>query len=155
MMSIKELREWTRHLDENPHLGTLTESGKLGLLAIADTIETEIAGSYMPLPLDMDGVPVHLGDMLTSDAYADGEAVGIDCYKAPNGTRYGISVLPAWWDTPTVHDPAAYRHVKPRTIEDVLRDCYAEVNYHLGEGKMGEIITKYAAEIREVLGVEE
>lgn len=122
--------------------------------APADEIEAEIAERYMELPLDADGVPVHLGDTLTSDAYADGEVVGIDCYKAPNGTRYGINVLPAGWDTPTVRDPAVYRHVKPRTLEDVLRSL---VKY--AENQNGYMVTDgdiegYAAEIREVLGVD-
>lgn len=38
-MITDELREWVRYLDDNPHLGSLTDFGKQGLLNIADCID--------------------------------------------------------------------------------------------------------------------
>ena len=41
-MSITdELRKWVRHIDENQHLGSLTDFGKQGLTNLADRIDAE------------------------------------------------------------------------------------------------------------------
>ena len=41
-MSITdELREWVRYLDDNPHLGSLTDFGKQALTNLADRIEEQ------------------------------------------------------------------------------------------------------------------
>lgn len=41
-MSITdELREWVRYLDDNPHLGSLTDFGKQALTNIADRIDEQ------------------------------------------------------------------------------------------------------------------
>lgn len=174
MKSLDNLREWSHRYDnawvQDDGSVVFTSGGGYfsdgkenygeSIRSMLDEVEAEIAERYMELPLDADGVPVHLGDMLTSSAYVDGEVVGIDCYKVPNGTRYGISVLPAGWDTPTVRDPAVYRHVKPRTIEDVLCDALSDVSC-MGDGikrpfdPTEKYVQDLAAEIREVLGVSE
>lgn len=39
--SIEKLRDWARHIDENPHLGELSDVGKWGLNNIVDAIEAE------------------------------------------------------------------------------------------------------------------
>lgn len=43
-------------------------------------------------------------------------------------------------------------HVKPRTIEDVLRDCCDEWNEHCGDDWEQGVYVKYAAELRELMG---
>lgn len=41
-MSITdELRKWVRYLDDNPHLGSLTDFGKQGLRNLADRIDEQ------------------------------------------------------------------------------------------------------------------
>ena len=41
-MSITdELREWVRYLDDNPHLGSLTDFGKQALTNLADRIDEQ------------------------------------------------------------------------------------------------------------------
>ena len=41
-MSITdELREWVRYIDDNPHLGSLTDFGKQALTNLADRIEEQ------------------------------------------------------------------------------------------------------------------
>lgn len=41
-MSITdELREWVRYLDDNPHLGSLTDFGKQGIRNLADRIDEQ------------------------------------------------------------------------------------------------------------------
>lgn len=39
MTATDELREWVRYLDDNPHLGSLTDFGKQALRNIADRID--------------------------------------------------------------------------------------------------------------------
>ena len=41
-MSITDgLREWVRHIGDNPHLGSLTDFGKQALTNLADRIDAE------------------------------------------------------------------------------------------------------------------
>ena len=35
------LREWVRYLDDNPHLGSLTDFGKQGIVNLADRIDEQ------------------------------------------------------------------------------------------------------------------
>lgn len=108
--SIEKLRKWVKSL-YTPNSGELKVEG----LDIADEIEAEIAERYMPRPCDMDGVPVKIGDELSHDGFARNFIV--HSYELTDG---------AWsvWDVANgaTHLCQACRHVKPRTIEDVLRD---------------------------------
>ena len=40
-MITDELREWVRYLDDNPHLGNLTDFGKQALRNLADRIDEQ------------------------------------------------------------------------------------------------------------------
>ena len=94
--------------------------------------ELEVFGTaYMPLPLDADGVPIRVGDKLN--------------YIDPFGNVFLCTVQPL-----LSHNPKCYRHVKPRTLEDVLFEFGEEF-----EGEMdgiAPIIAKYAEEIRVMFG---
>lgn len=114
---------------------------------IASEIEREIAERYMPRPCDMDGVPIKIGDELSHDGFARNFIV--HSYELVDGT---------WkvWDVANgaTHICSACRHVKPRTVEDVLEeflhasaDVCAETNRELEEQ-----IAKYADELRELMG---
>lgn len=79
---------------------------------IADEIEREIAERYMLLPVDADGVPIHVGDKLTNINKPSDEYI----VAGVNGEKlfiYGGRALIC---------ASQCRRVKPRTIEDVLRD---------------------------------
>ena len=125
------------------------------MMEIADAIEAEIAGRFMELPVDVDGVPIHVGDLI--EFGEKGERLEVThfgwtkhgdptiAYRRPNGTLDCSCI------------GAECRHVKPRTLEDVLRECgkgyYAHMtdNYMNYDGTDDQLIAKYADEIREMM----
>lgn len=114
-------------------------------MAIAGSIEREIAERYMLLPVDADGVPIRCGDEVTADTLGNGRwsvfAVASDYWVDVDGYT---------------HKPCATRHVTPRTIEDVLTDFANEVARQGHQiGLTGhELTMRYAAEIRELMEVD-
>jgi len=82
-------------------------------------IEREISERYMELPVDADGVPIRPREEV-STGMGDNGPIGHLEYWYPNHWVAVIEYKPGQF---TRYDPAAIRHVKPRTIEDVLRDC--------------------------------
>ena len=102
---------------------------------------------YMLLPVDADGVPIHLYDKLLKSTGAAkptyGEVVGISddsvFFNAEQGWESNWSKLT--------------RHVKPRTLEVIVQDA---IQYGYSHGKAGMDISeqrdKYADEIRELMG---
>ena len=127
------MRQEITHADVETMIGSIA--------AIADAY-------YMRLPVDADGVPIHLYDkLLKSTGAAEptyGEVVGISddsvFFNAKQGWESNWSKLT--------------RHVKPRTLEDVLEDCINEFSHRCTEGKYDTrpTVAKYADEIRELLG---
>lgn len=103
-----------------------------------DDIEREIAERYMELPVDAGGVPIRVGDILER---VDGGSSQQACCICPQG----FNDAPIW----CARD---FRHVKPRTIIDVLSDFAAEVEQ---DNNTIETARKYAEEIRELLEVGE
>lgn len=127
---------------------------------IADEIEREIADKYIELPLDVDGVAIHPGDTL-SYCYEDkpngGELNGIEkvLYLAfDEDGEINIQLeLYGWEESPQFFryypEEMNFRHcIKPRTIEDVLRDCCNEWNKHAGNDWESGVYAKYADELR-------
>ena len=113
---------------------------------VVDDIEKEISERYVLLPVDADGVPIHVGDSIT----------------LPNGSRDNVRFI-----TIREHDmvfnergwvPGKCTHTKPRTLEDVLHDFANEAEWEQSSDSYEEIesrlITLYAAEIREMIGGE-
>ena len=126
------------------------------LMEIADEIEREIAERerkvladlnkfYMKLPLDADGVPIRLGDTVECEPSGVFRVsyVGASAAVADEGPLVVIN------DTSRV-----CRHVKPRTVEDVLRECCNEWNEHCGDEWESGVYAKYADELRQ-MGVAE
>lgn len=144
MESIEKLRTAARNMAKGRNLEHHEECNLL--LRIADEIEAEIAERYMKLPVDADGVPIHEGDLMDSNAFGVVEVEGF------------IHGAVAFWiyDPQPAHvatSPANLLHHKPRTLENVLEDMLIEKD-ETDLCSMG-LIAKYAAEIREVLGVSE
>lgn len=110
-----------------------------------DEIEQEIAERYIELPVDADGVPIHVGDTVE---FGESRNQGIvkavnecmvislhtDC-DYTNYAKYGLL-----WDADSC------RHVNPRTIEDAISDALRD--YAITDMSREEIAAKYAEEIR-------
>lgn len=119
------------------------------LVVIADEIEREIAERYMLLPVDADGVPIHVGDEIQYVNEQGGTGAKV--------TVCAISDCYVYYPKRSIHayPPESCRHVNPRTLEDVLEE-YADKCYKLvRDGNGGLFASKtreVAAEIRELFG---
>lgn len=114
--------------------------------AAADEIEREIAERYIELPLDADGVPIHVGDKMQ---YHGGEPFTV-CAVAPAVIHTWAVVKLGERKTTYDYEPAQCSHYKPRTVEDVLAefaDCVCEE-----DGFDQEDVKRCAEEIRELMG---
>ena len=169
--SIEKLREWS-HRDD---CRWLTEDGKIvmttsscavpvdgvnvgqALRDLADEIEHEIAEKYMALPLDADGVPIRVGDVL--ECHANGFSGTFSVFTVGDGVAVGNHDIGWIMDNPTgwYHVAKFCRHVKPRTIEDVLSEFADSVQNsgHQWGLDAADVVPKYAEEIRELFGVAE
>lgn len=104
-------------------------------------IEREIAERYVELPVDADGVPIHVGDKMQ---YHGGEPF-IVCAVAPCVIHTWAEVKLGERMTTYDYEPLQCTHYKPRTVEDVLQCAGVSI----------AAIEDVAAEIRELLGVSE
>lgn len=112
-----------------------------------DEIEREIAERYMLLPVDANGVPIHVGDYIKGEEELDPivkvTGVAQNEFHGPM-VQTDDAITGRWYCVV----PGTV-HVKPRTIEDVLIDFAEEVR---GCCDTSETVGKYVAEIRELLG---
>lgn len=129
-----------------------------------DAIESEITDCYMLLPMDADGVPIHVGDKL--ECNANGYEGVFTVFAV--GYKYAIGDHEIEWirDNPDkwFHFAAFCHHVKPRTLEDVLEDYVVEYQTRHARSEFGaehfdqvdvhETIKRCADEIRKLLGFE-
>ena len=156
----------------DPYTGWVpTDKQQADLRAIADRIDAEhesacaeaygngvmsvpIAldeSAWVKLPVDADGVPLHVGDELDGLHYEDGTVTGIQYGLAANGTISElVAVRPHGWDTATWHDPEEYRHRHAPTVEDVLREFADRVcsSGHQWGLDAADTIAEYAAKLR-------
>lgn len=149
MESIERLRTAARNMAKGLNLEHHEECNLL--LRIADEIEAEIAERYMELPVDADGVPIRPREEVSTGMGDDGPIGHLE-YWYPNHWVAVIEYKPGRF---TRYDPAAIRHVKPRTLENVLRDYACDFADSSGPDYDEEITQRYADEIRELLGVSE
>lgn len=107
-----------------------------------DEIEQEIAERYMELPVDADGVPIRLWDVVAAQ---DEQPFEIRAFQYDALGWFAIERLGSQWNVNQLH------HVKPRTIEDVLGEAVGELfnaDISTGSTEWDEVIAKYADEIR-------
>ena len=90
------------------------------LTKIADRIDSELAERYVSLPLDADGVPIHVGDKLKDDAMrkSDGEVHRLMLEN--DGWYVGFSS--GGWTLTRLHE---WHHQKPDTWEQIIDDAEA------------------------------
>ncbi len=107
-----------------------------------DRIDAELAERYVALPMDADGVPIRVGDVMEW-CDPDGEvtvtcevdAVGVECFFAWDGAngRYAQKCA------------NVYSHHHEPTVEDVLREFADEVRRCCDTA---DTIAEYAAKLR-------
>lgn len=131
--------------------------GEPTLELIAAEIETEIKREYMRLPVDADGVPIQIGDSLYSDeTKRQFMCRGMSLTLQSDSRKWWT--IECWFDgysgTSEYVSAKSCRHVKPRTLEDILGD-YVEAwdSKAITERDAQEITAKYADEIRELMEV--
>lgn len=119
--------------------------------AIADEIEREVAERFMELPLDADGVPIRVGDVMEFSAFEIEKPVT----RMVDGIGQGVFF--AWCGERGYqqHEAKSYRHYHTPTVEDVLREFAEKItdsqipDVH---PTYGEAIAEYAQrlQLREV-----
>ena len=108
-----------------------------------DEIECEIAERYVPMPVDGDGVTIHIGDVVAAQ---DEQPFEVRAFQLDALGWFAIERLGSQWHVNQL------RHVKPRMLEDVLRELMEDAREDL---RNDFSVDAYAAEIRELLGVGE
>lgn len=154
--SVDKLREWSRWLD----CTYATDDGKSYIVYShqpydgmkscgeymreqCDEIESEIERDYMPVPVDADGIPIRVGDVVEANDWSSKRTVDSFAVVCRDAEGYRV------W-----HGANELRHVKPRTLEDVLKELASDVRKEwINKAPIAEhTYTEYAAEILELLG---
>lgn len=114
----EQLRGFIKHQSNRAYI----DGGQARWLTeIADEIEAEIESRYMLLPVDADGVPIHVGDELRGYGFPDSGAI----VKALNGTMVIVGRLEGgenYAKSGLLWSASETRHVKPRTLEDMMTE---------------------------------
>lgn len=140
-----------------------------------DALEAEVSERFMEMPVDADCVPIRLGDMMDGvgmyDSLRDvtGEVIEISFNATDNNECVASVALQVWsedgksWRRVYIDQYAnVYRHVKPRTLEGILREFTdavfrwnAEAGTVADTDTWSELAEPYAAEIRELMEASE
>lgn len=103
-----------------------------------DKRETLKEHGWVKLPVDADGVPIHVGDRLTDSAEFKSEGVVESLMLEPTGWSVHFG---AGWADERIHD---WHHHYPPTVEDVLEE-FAQM--YIACNDKGTI-AEYAAKLR-------
>ncbi|MBQ9021644.1 MAG: hypothetical protein IJ113_06480 [Eggerthellaceae bacterium] len=129
------------------------EVGAIDMCEIADEIER----AYMKLPLDADGVPIHVGDYVRLNPEGGIFTVrGVGVNSAGNPVMWGVREL----NTQTTRHriDGEVRHVQPDTVESLLEEALDDaamldrgVGYWPSAADITNIVNDYAERIRRVV----
>lgn len=157
MKSVDALRKWADGLrgiwiDPNDHSIIVTTCDDMPpsmdcvslrehVNGILDGIEREVA-DMVPLPMDADGVPIHVGDVMENivcpSVHREVTGVGVECF-------YG-------WDDGngrySQFDVACYRHHHAPTVEDVLREFALKVAGEECMTMRTDVVEEYASKLQ-------
>lgn len=168
MKSIEKLRELAADMTGTEILDHMEVSGKFLFHTewlhswhsefdrLCDEIEREISERYMGLPVDADGVPIRVGDEI--NCLGRNVLVNSIIWDGVNWYASETVASSDWF--PAKHSD----HVKPRTLEDVLVEYRLEADRLFCDPSIGgedradaleSLDARYAAEIRELMGVDE
>lgn len=128
---------------------TLSNQTREEFERIADQIELEVSERYMLRPIDADGVPWTAKDREFNDVVDDAIKLNMIAYSVKTGRWYLVD------DKKMTYTAGVCRHVKPRTVEDVLHDVWNEaIDYAKSDmwRNPDEVFAERADEIRDLLG---
>lgn len=118
------------------------------VLATVEKIEKEVSERYMELPVDADGVPIHVGDVMNfSKNVRNLFVLGVGIADA-TGDEWGVFVLDdrryMWFNAGLLH------HYHEPTVEGVLRDMCLEIDRRCERGSIDydELFAEYAKRLR-------
>lgn len=104
--------------------------------------------THIELPKDADGVPIHIGDVLTDDAEFKSEG-NVECLMLDKDGWY------VWfskgWTPVRIHK---WHHYHNPTVENVLRDFAYCCEEGATEQSIDEVIAEYAKKLRLMNGEE-
>ena len=114
---------------------------------VADAIEKELKERYMELPVDADGVPIHVGDEMDCGEHfgvqeAEGFIHGAVAFTVCDPQPARICTCPAHMT----------RHYHKPTVEDVLRDFAIACE---DAGNAGDTVNRLISEYAEKLQLKE
>ena len=135
MTSItKELREYTAAIADKGS-GTFAH-----LEAIADAIEQELAERYVVLPLDADGMPIRVGDVMERK----GNRLYDDALFEVRALRCGELGWEAIDRLGDRCDPSTLRHHQPDSWERIIADAYMRGAHeqYIEDGRVIEVSFK-------------
>ena len=150
MESIEKLRERIKH-----HLIGCEQDWYV----LADEIEREVAEKYMLLPVDADGVPIHVGDVLHTTEHDGHGNVNVDFIASGYTTEHsdGMGELMVMNDECTEFYVRNCRHVKPDPVKELLEEFADKIPFVWDGDKPKEswpydsLMNEYAAKIREAV----
>ena len=174
MKSLDNLREWADGLrgiwlDPNDHSIIVTTCDDMPpsidcvnlrehVNEILDGIDREVEERYTPLPVDADGVPIHVGDVMDEQLPFGGYAAPapVDTMELSRGAGgYGWMVrLDS--ESGAFINPKLLRHHRARTVEDVLREftrdwcnaaCAGDMTNAERDAARANVIAEYAAKL--------
>ena len=125
-----ELRQRVAVLDESADSMHETDAWKLGYdegFASADDWlaqheDAMAEHGWVRLPVDADGVPIRVGDVLTDDAEFKSEGKVIRLMLEDESWSVGLEC--GGWTNPSIHE---WHHYHEPTVEDVLAEFFEEV----------------------------
>ena len=112
---------------------------------IAERIKKEVSERYMEVPLDADGVPIRVGDVMEFSAFEIEKPVT----RMVDGIGQGVFF--AWCGERGYqqHEAKRYRHHHAPTVEDVLRDMLDSLDLDpTSHVDTGAVVAEYAAKLR-------
>lgn len=145
-----ELREWYRDrifmANGWAEIDTIADRIDAAHRAALEKLAAQVDESddgWVRLPVDADGVPIHVGDVMEWVTYDDTyesvirtvDGVGTDVFFAWSNDRAGHAQ----------YEAQAYRHHHKPTVEDVLREFAREIDadaYGITDAKVAEFAAK-------------
>lgn len=143
VMDSRLSREFSEHIDaiEREVKGMRDFCERLDDAATKREDVTLWGVDYMPYPLDAEGIPIHVGDVMEWPDCSTAEVVGIG-----NDTFFYVEEGDDAAEWSCANDKL---HHHAPTVEDVLRELVAAyMDTPLDDSNDGEFFAKYAAKLR-------